>query len=121
MEGTIAVIGIFGSIPFIVFLVFYFRSKAHARTTVLIDKMIERGETITPEIIRTLGIRAGSVHGDLKTGMILVAIGLATIILGRVIPDDEATVAMTGLAMFPLLVGIAYIAFWYFLGRKAAE
>lgn len=121
MEGTIAVIGIFGSIPLIVFLVFFFRSRAHARTTVLIERMIERGETVTPEIIRTLGIRAGSVHGDLKTGMILVAIGFATIILGRIIPEDEATSVMAGLAMFPLLVGIAYIAFWYFLGRKTAQ
>lgn len=120
MEETIAILGIFGSIPFIVFLVFFFRSRAHARTTLLIEKMIDKGEPITPEIVRTLGIRAGNVHGDLKTGMILIAIGFAMIILGQVIPEEEAHTVMTGVAMFPLFVGLAYVAFWFFFGRKSS-
>ena len=121
MEETIAVVGIFGLIPFVVWVTFYFRSRAHARTTALIDKLIDRGETITPEIVQTLGIRAGTAHGDLKTGMILVAVGAAVITFGQVIPEDEAGTVMAGIAMFPMLVGIAYIAFWYFFGRKAIK
>ncbi len=118
MEGTLAVIGIFGLIPFLVWVTYFFRSRAHARTTALIDKLIDRGEPITPEIVQTLGIRAGTPHGDMKTGLILVAIGAAFIILGQLIPEDEAASVMEGIAMFPLLVGTAYIAFWYFFGRK---
>ena len=120
MEETIAVLGIFGSIPFIVWLVFYFRSKAHARSSALIDKLIDKGEPVTPELVRTLGVRSNTQHRDLKAGLVLVAIALATIVFGQVIPEDEADQIMAGIAMFPLFVGIAFIAFWFFYGRNAA-
>lgn len=120
MEETIAVLGVFGSIPFIVWLVLYFRSKAHARSSTLIEKLIDKGEPVTPEIVRSLGIKSGSQHRDLKTGMILVAIAFATMIFGSVIPEDDAHEVMTGIAMFPLFVGAAFIAFWFFYGRKTA-
>lgn len=120
MEETFAVLGVFGTIPLIVWLVIYFRSKAHARSSALIEKLIDKGEPLTPELVRTLGVRANTQHRDLKTGMILVAIALATIIFGRVIPEEEAHEVMSGLAMFPFFVGTAFIAFWFFYGRNAA-
>ncbi len=118
MEDTIAIISVFGVIPLIVWLVYFFRSKAHARASNLVDKMIDRGDAITPELVRTLGIRSDTQHGDLKTGMILIAIALALIVFGQVVPEEEAGPITAGLAMFPLLVGIAYTAFWFFFGRK---
>lgn len=118
MEGTIAVIGVFGSIPLIVWITYYFRTKAHMRTSKVLEKMVERGDAITPETVRALGVKGRSPHADLKTGMILIAIAFAFLFFGEVIPDDEAPAIVMGVASFPFLVGLALIGFWFFVGRK---
>jgi hypothetical protein len=118
MEGIFAIIGVFGSIPLIIWIVYYYRSKAHNRMSGLIGKMIEKGDTVTPETIRALGIQPGNPHRDVKTGMVLISIAFALIVFGQVIPEDEAATVMLGFATFPLFVGIALITFWYFFGRK---
>lgn len=120
MEGTIAVIGVFGSIPLIVWITYYFRTKAHTRTSKVLEKMVERGDVITPETVRALGVKGRSPHADLKTGMILIAIALAFVIFGQVVPDDEAPIVMMGIASFPFLVGLALIGFWFFVGKQDA-
>lgn len=120
MEDTIAVLGIFGAIPFIVWVVLFFGSRAHARSSALVERLIDKGEPITPELVRALGLKSNAQHRDLKTGMILVAIALAIFVFGGVIPEDDAREVMAGIASFPFFVGLAFIAFWFFFGRRAS-
>ena len=121
MEETIAVLGIFGSIPFIVFLGFFLKNKARAQNIALVQAMLDKDKDITPETIRAVGLSGKRSHSDLRTGMILVAIGLATFFLGGMIPEDEAQSVMGGLAMFPILIGAAYLGFWFMISRKDPE
>lgn len=121
MEGILAIIGVFGSVPLIIWIVYYYRSKAHTRMSALIGTLIEKGEPVTPETIHALGIQTGNPHRDLKTGMVLISIALALAVLGQVIPEDDAGTVMLGIATFPFFVGTALITFWYFFGRKNAN
>lgn len=121
MEGTFAVIGVFGMIPLIVFLGLYFRNKARAKNVELVQAMLDKDKEITPEIIRAVGFTGKRSHADLRAGMILVAIGLALFVFGGVIPEDEAQAVMGGFAMFPLFIGVAFLAFWFMISRKDPE
>lgn len=121
MEDTLVPIVLFATVPFIIWAVSHYRYKARVKSSEVMQAMVNKGDTLTPEIIQSLGVKPQNPHGDLKTGVILVAIGLATILFGGAIPDEEAHQVFAGFAMFPLLVGIAYIGFWFFLGRKAAQ
>jgi Domain of unknown function (DUF6249) len=121
MEGTFAVIGVFGMIPLIVFLGLHFRYKARAKNVELVQSMLDKDKEISPEIIRAVGFTGKRSHADLRTGMILVAIGAAMFIFGSVIPEDEAQSVLGGLAMFPLLIGTAYLGFWFMISRKDTE
>lgn len=118
MNDILVPIVIFASVPFIVWAVSHYRYKARVKSSEVMQALVNKGETLTPEIIQSLGVKPQNRHGDLKTGLILIAIGLATILFGGAIPEDEAKQVFAGLAMFPLLVGIAFIGFWFFLGRK---
>ena len=40
------------------------------------------------------------------------------IILGFLIGEEEAIRGMSGVGMFPLLIGAAYVGLWVFIGRK---
>lgn len=118
MEGAIAIIGLFGMIPLIVFLGLFFRHKARSKNVELVQAMLNKDKDVTPEVIRAVGFTGKRSHSDLRTGMILVAIGLATFIFGGMIPEDEAQAAFGGISMFPLFIGTAFLAFWFMVSRK---
>lgn len=119
MDEAIPILAVFGFIPLIVWITYHFRTKAHARTADILEKMVDRGDAITPETVQAMGIKSRTPDTDLKTGLVLIAIGMAFTILGRMIPEDEAQTVMIGIASFPFLVGLALIGFWFFLGRKS--
>lgn len=121
MEGVIFLLGFFGVIPLTVWAVSVYRHRTMKVATEVMKAMIEKGDTLTPETIRSLGVRPRRKHGDLRTGLILIAIAIATIFLGGAIPEEEAQKAFGALAMFPLLVGLVYVGLWTFIGRKSPE
>ena len=123
MEEVLAVIGVFGMIPLIVFLGLFFRNKARSKNVELVQAMLDKDKDITPEIFRAVGFTGKRSHSDLRTGMILVAIGLALLVFGGVVPDHEAEAqaVLSGIAMFPLFIGAAYLAFWFMISRKDPE
>ena len=121
MEGVLAIIGFFGFIPVTVWAVSAYRHKSTKAATEVMKVMIEKGDTLTPETIKSLGIRPRSKDNDLRLGLILIAIAFATFFLGTVIPEEEALKVASGLAMFPFLVGLVYVGLWVFIGRKNPE
>jgi len=121
MEGVLAIIGVFGVVPAIVWAISAYRHKTMKATTEVMKAMVEKGETLTPETIRALGIRPKRKHGDLRTGLVLIAIAVAMMFFGGVIPEKEAQQVFGGLAMFPLLVGLVYVGLWAFISRKNPE
>ncbi len=119
MEEEFAIIGFFGVIPLTIWIVSLYRARSHAKSMEVVDKMIDRGDVINEETVKALGGRPLSPHRDLKTGMILIAIAIALVIFGNVIPDDdEAVRIMLGIAAFPFLVGLVYSVFWFMFDRK---
>jgi len=118
MEALVP-ISLFGVIALIVWIVFYNRSKTHKESLAIIDKLVERGETVNEETVKALGARPVSPQRDLKIGMILIAIAAALVIFGNVVPDeDEAPRVLMGIASFPFLVGLVYCSFWFMFDRK---
>lgn len=118
MEDVLVPLGLFAIIPVIVWSVSRFRHRSFLAKSEVLKSMIDRGETPTTEFIAALGVQPKKRHGDLRVGLILVAISIATILFGGAIPDDEATRIMGGIAMFPLLVGLVYMVMWFAFGRK---
>ena len=122
MEATLVPIALFAIAPLIVWAVCAYRYKTKHSVLQLLEVMTQKGDTITPATIHALGIRPRSRHADLRTGIILIALALAFFGLGAVIPGGEtARSAVNGVAMFPLLIGIAYVGLWVFIGRKAPD
>ena len=55
---------------------------------------------------------------DLRRGLVWLAIGIATAILGVAVGQAEATGPILGTAAFPTLIGVAYLVMWRFGARK---
>lgn len=121
MEDTLVPIALFAIAPLIVWAVCAYRFKAKKSVMQLLEAMTQKGETISPEIIYALGIRPRNRNADLRTGVILIALAIPFFLLGFIIGEQDAVRAMSGLAMFPLLIGAAYVGLWVFIGRKVPE
>jgi len=80
--------------------------------------MVNKDIEITPDVIKSLGVRPTKSHRDLRIGLFLIAISLASVFFGGLIPEEEAHTVFLGIASFPFLVGLVYLGLWGFITRK---
>jgi len=118
MEEILVPIALFAIAPVIVWAVCAYRYKTKKAVMLLLEAMTNKGEKITPSTIHALGLQPRSRHADLRTGIILLALAAAFFMLGVIINEEEAIRGLSGIAMFPLLIGAAYVGLWAFIGRK---
>jgi hypothetical protein len=84
-------------------------SKNQKEVHITIRELLEKGESITPELLEKLGSFKSQKILDLRRGLTLGSIGLACIVSGFILEEIR-----TGLAIgiFPLLVGCAFFICW---------
>lgn len=111
-------IALFAIAPLIVWAVVAYRYKTKKSVMKLLETMTQKGDAITPATIHALGIRPRSRNADLRTGIILISLALAFFALGVIIGEEDAIRGLSGIAMFPLIIGAAYVGIWAFIGRK---
>ena len=56
------------------------------------------------------------VKSDLRRGVLLIAFGIAFIVLGTIMPHDEpeAVRGIVAISSFPIILGLAYLGLWRF-------
>ncbi|WP_417486948.1 DUF6249 domain-containing protein [Maricaulis sp.] len=86
-----------------------------------IETAIQAGQTMDPDTIRALGMPRKDSNGDLKSGLILIAVAAALVVLGWTIGavegEEEAAYIMPAIAAFPGFIGLVLVGFGL-LGRK---
>ncbi len=98
-------------------LFFWFRYRMRGEMQQTIRTAIDKGQELTPEIIERLGTPKPPKDRDLRRGIVTVAIALALVIFGSVIPDDEAQQIFVGIASFPFCIGVAFFILHFFSRR----
>lgn len=112
----------FAMVVAIILVVFYFKHRRHQMMNETLRAMIDKGQAITPELLDSLkgnknGVGApGNTGGnfvrqrnDLRTGMILMGVGLGVLFLaGR-----------PGWIVF--FIGVAYLVVWTIERNKSGN
>jgi ABC-type phosphate transport system permease subunit len=96
------------------------------RTMILhrtIRKGIEHNSPMTPDLFARIEEQKSSSGGlgDDRIGLVLLAIGLATVGFGLIQGNAENIRNLSSIALFPLFVGAALFGRWYFRRRAGAE
>jgi len=116
MEVAILVpLMVFASIVLVIATPFYFKHRNQRVVYDAIKTTIEKTGTADPKLIAAITKDNIGPNADLRRGILLVALAVALIGFG-LIADDEFPFA--GAALFPGLIGIAYIVFHYFFPRE---
>ncbi len=117
-EDVLIPLVVFGSIALIAFFAFHYSYKKRMVVYEAIRVAIEKTGNADPQLIEAIVRENVGRNADLRRGIILVAVALAFITLGYVIPEEEAFGPMLGVASFPGLVGLAFIGFHFFAPRE---
>lgn len=94
-----------------------------------VREAIRSGQTLDADTIKALGApqRKNDGNGDLKTGLILIAVAAAFVVLGFAIGQvepgeaDEAVPIMLAIAAFPGFIGAVLILFGLTSGRRKRD
>jgi ABC-type phosphate transport system permease subunit len=88
-----------------------------------IRKGIEHNNALTPELFDKIEEQKGTAggFGDDRIGLVLLAIGLATVGFGLIQGNAENIRNLTSIALFPLFVGAALFGRWFYRRRAGAE
>ena len=117
MEDLIPIV-LFLAIGGTIALAFYFKYKTRHDVQHTVRTAIEKGDPLSPEIIETLAASLTSPYADLRRGVISLALGAGIYLFAILLDEPEAVGPLSAVAMFPILVGLAYLGLWYFIGRK---
>ncbi len=113
-------------IPIVLFIVtgivmvlfFYFRHRTRGEIQLTVRTAMEQGQQLTPEVLESLTDSLHSRNGDLRRGVISIAIGGAFFAFATLLGQEEAIGPLRAISAFPFLVGVAYLGLWFFLKRN---
>jgi hypothetical protein len=91
----------------------WLKSRERREMQATLRAAIEKGQPVPPEVIDAITRNVKSpptAHGDLRTGLIWLAVGLGLAVFGAVIgyQEEEALHPLLGIAAIPALIGVAF-------------
>ncbi len=101
-------------------LLIYFRYKARREIQETIRTAIQSGQTFDPQMLEELSGTLTNKNGDLRKGVIAIAIGVGVLLFGNLVGEQDARAPLLALSMFPLLIGVAYCGLWWYGKRQSA-
>lgn len=116
MEELIPIV-LFLTVGGVFALAFFLKYKARHDIQHTVRVAIERGESLSPELIETLAASIASPYADLRKGVISLALGAAGFAFAMLLGEEDATGPLMAIATFPVVVGLAYLGLWFFIGR----
>lgn len=116
---------VFTFVAVIVIVPMTLRAQERARMHATLRRLHEDGQPITPELLAALRVKDDPIkgvsldygpYGELRRGMILIAVALGLVILGLVIDAGDSDYSpiwpLIGVAAFPGLIGVASLIMW---------
>lgn len=107
MEDLIPIF-LFAMIALVLCSYFFFRHRARQEVQQTVRIAIERGQELTPEVLEAVSGEVAGGFRDLRRGIIWLALATALGVLSFAVEEPQ----VLGVAAFPLMLGIAYLALW---------
>ncbi len=107
-------------IPIVLFIVIgltiasylYWNSRNRASIMDTVQKAMDNGKELTPELLIQLGAAVNPKARDLRRGIVIFSIGLATILCSLFFDDPDVVSGIRAGSMFPLMIGAGFLLVW---------
>lgn len=113
MESEVVVLFfIIGSLVTIILVHLMNSHKTRIKTHELLEKSIDKGFDVTPELLDKLNNVKSPRFKDFRRGIIMCAIGAAVYAFSWIIPPDDTAKVFRGLSVFPFFTGVGFLIVW---------
>lgn len=114
MEDIFIPIALFAIIPITVWIVSYFGARKRDTIHTTIRHAVDKGQTLDADLMERMSMVTDPVIQDLRRGVLLITLGIGFALLGLLLGTDspDALKPLLGVALFPGLLGVAYLGLW---------
>ena len=112
MSGEMVPIVLFIVLGLVIVAYYYWNHRNRVSIMDTVQKAIDQGEHLTPELLDRLGAAVNPRMRDLRRGVVFLAHGIATILCSLFFDIDQVVNGLGARAVFPLMVGLAFLLVW---------
>lgn len=91
---------------------FYWNSKNRAGIMETVQKAIDGGKELTPELLAQLGGALNPKLRDLRRGIVFLALGIAGLLCSLFFADADVVNGIRAGSVFPLMLGLGFMLVW---------
>ena len=112
MAGEFIPMVLFVVIGFIVMAYFYWNHKNRLSVMETVQKAIEQGGELTPDLLKQLGAAGNARFRDMRRGIVFLSLGVAGLLCSMFFPDADVVNGIRAGSVFPLMLGIGFLIVW---------
>ena len=107
-------------VPIVLFIVsgfcgiafFHFNYKNRNAVMETVQKSMETGSDLTPDLLAKLGAAINPKVRDMRRGIVLLSIGIACLLCSMFFVDADVVSGLRAGSMFPLMMGAGFLLVW---------
>lgn len=110
--GIMVPIVMFIVLGFVLIAYFYWNHRNRGAIMETVQKAIDRGDALTPELLIQLGAAANPRMRDLRRGIIFLALGIAGLLCSLFFDIAQVVNGIRAGSVFPLMLGLGFLLVW---------
>ena len=91
---------------------FYFNNKNRGAIMETVQKSMDTGSDLTPDLLAKLGAAINPKVRDMRRGIVLLSIGIACLLCSMFFTDADVVSGIRAGSMFPLIIGLGFLLVW---------
>jgi hypothetical protein len=112
MAGEFIPIVMFVVLGFITLGFFHFNNKNRQAVMDTVQKAIDQGGELTPELLTKLDAAVNPRARDMRRGIVFLALGVAGLLCSLFFSEPEIVSGVRAGSMFPLMLGVGFLLVW---------
>ena len=112
MEGILVPIALFAMLAIVIPAYFYWNHKNRVSIMDTVQKAIDQGKDLTPDLLMSLGAAINPKMRDLRRGVVFLSLGIAGLLCSLFFNDAEVVNGIRAGSVFPLMLGVGFMVVW---------
>ena len=112
MAGEMVPIVMFIVLGLVIIAYYYWNHRNRLSIMDTVQKAIDKGESLTPELLDRLGAAVNPRMRDLRRGIIFLALGIAGLLCSLFFDFPEVVNGIRAGSVFPLMLGLGFLLVW---------
>jgi len=111
-EGILVPIVMFIMLGIVLVAYFFWNHKNRDSIMATVQKAIDNGKELTPELLSHLGAAVNPRMRDMRRGIVFLSLGIAGLMCSLFFDVPEVVNGIRAGSVFPLMLGVGFLLVW---------